>query len=141
MTEEQLKNKELCERFPFLEIKDADYECTWLDAIPDGWRKAFGEQMCEELKAALLEENALDDYQIEQVKEKYGGLRWYTNATTRKALDIADKYEILSEKICIKCGQPATCTTTGWIVPLCDACAAKAHASGARTVPIDEYPL
>ena len=55
-------NKQLIEKYPFLmpyniwtgePIEDYDYEYTWLDDMPDGWRNAFGLQMCEELKQAL----------------------------------------------------------------------------------------
>lgn len=47
-------NQELIERFPFLIPRnrwtgkvpeDYDYSYTELDSMPDGWRKAFGEQM------------------------------------------------------------------------------------------------
>ena len=33
-----------------------------------------------------------------------------------------DKYEELSFKTCIFCGEPATQMTTGWILPVCDSC-------------------
>ena len=48
-------NHKLIERFPFLIPRnrwtgkvpeDYDYSYTELDSMPDGWRKAFGEQMC-----------------------------------------------------------------------------------------------
>lgn len=57
------ENKALIERFPFLlprnrwtdEIPDDfNYDYTELDAMPNGWRIAFGEQMCEEIAEALL---------------------------------------------------------------------------------------
>ena len=55
-------NQKLIERFPFLmprnrwtgEVpEDYDYSYTELDSMPDGWRKAFGEQMCEDIREEL----------------------------------------------------------------------------------------
>lgn len=90
-------NKRLCERYPFIvpwnlfsgmliteaqhggyypgnptEIPDYDYDYTLLDNMPDGWNQAFGEQMCEEIREALIEDNDLDRWRIVQLKEKYG---------------------------------------------------------------------
>lgn len=146
------RNRKLCERYPFLipsnrwsgiriteaggggywpgnpeEIPEYDYEFTELDDMPDGWRIAFGEQMCEELKQELLAsggEEALQEYRIVQIKEKYGFLRWYDNGcTSRWCREILPKYEALSERTCIRCGKPATQISTGWISPWCDECA------------------
>lgn len=125
------ENKALCEKYPFLTLKvddcdnpiEPDYEFTWLDSMPDGWRKAFGLQMCEELKAALIEDNMLEDYEIVQIKEKYGGLRWYDNGHSEKVGDIIEKYEELSERTCIDCGEPAKYMSLGWICPYCTSCA------------------
>ena len=83
MTKQQEENKRLVERFPFLlprsrwtDLPEEDYDYSWteLDAMPDGWRKAFGEMMCSEIKCALLSvsQEALDNYRIVQIKEKYG---------------------------------------------------------------------
>ena len=52
-------NQKLIERFPFLIPRnrwtgkvpeDYDYSYTELDSMPDGWRKAFGEQMASRRK-------------------------------------------------------------------------------------------
>ena len=73
------ENKRLVEEYPFLiprnrftdEIPDDyDYTYTELDDMPDGWRKAFGEQMCAEIKEALGPD--IYDYRVIQIKEKYG---------------------------------------------------------------------
>ena len=96
------ENRHLCTLYPFLipsnrfsgkrincgekgywpgdpeEMPEWDYEFTELDDMPDGWRIAFGEQMCAEIKQALLEEGGeklLNEYRILQIKEKYGLLK------------------------------------------------------------------
>jgi len=127
----QKENKQLCEQYPFLlprniwtdEIpKDFDYSYTELDAMPDGWRKAFGLQMCKELKQELIKINKMDEFRIVQIKEKFGELRFYTNWTTNEIEAIINKYTELSRKTCINCGKPATVITTGWISPFCNDC-------------------
>ena len=127
----QKENKQLCEQYPFLlprnrwtdEIpKDFDYSYTELDAMPDGWRKAFGLQMCEEVKQELIKINKMDEFRIAQIKEKFGELRFYTNWVTDEIEAIINKYTKLSRKTCINCGKPATVITTGWISPFCNDC-------------------
>ena len=50
-----------------------------------------------------------------------------------KVPEIVSKYEELSGRTCIKCGQPARWFTKGWISPYCDECKAKMIAEGKRT--------
>ena len=128
------ENKRLVEEYPFLmphnrftdEIPDDyDYTYTELDDMPDGWRKAFGEQMCAEIKEALGPD--VDDYRVIQIKEKYGQLRWYGMNSNEKVFEIIDKYSKLSEHTCVSCGAPATKVSLGWICPWCDTCASKMH--------------
>lgn len=143
--ETKRRNRELCEKYPFLipsnrwtgkritdgagywaqepdVIPEYDYDFTELDSMPSGWRKAFGTQLCDELKAELESAGYMDKYRITDIKEKYGGLRWYDNGNTSKGHEIISKYEDMSYRICIKCGKPATRVTTGWISPYCDDC-------------------
>ena len=139
----KMENKRLCKRYPFLRPRNRfddiimwehpkwdwryqrPYEWTELDIMPDGWRKAFGKQMCEEIRNVLIENNYLYKYRIVQIKEKYGSLRWYDWGGPQKVQDIIDKYEHISARTCIRCGRPATKISTGWICPFCDKCADK----------------
>ena len=95
MTKEE--NKKLCEKYPFLipsnrfsgkriteasgggywpgdpeVVPEYDWEYTELDNMPDGWRIAFGEQLCAELKEELDRAGYTDQYRITQIKEKFG---------------------------------------------------------------------
>jgi len=133
-TEEQLHNWLLCGKYHFLIprydwsgeiIEDYDYTSTYLDDIPVGWKKAFGEMMCEEIKQELIRCNYLDDFRIVQAKEKFGGLRIYTNGepVDCKVQQIIEKYSTLSENICIVCGKPdVPMTHNGWSSPYCKKC-------------------
>lgn len=105
--------------------------------MPEGWRAAFGEKMCEEIKQALLAEGgetALHEYRIADIKEKYGSLRWYGYFDSEAVDKIIRKYELISMNTCIVCGKEATRVTTGWISPYCDECSGDEP-----SIPIDEW--
>lgn len=158
------ENRELCERYPFLipwnrfsgkriteaqdggywpgnptEIPEYDYEYTELDDLPEGWVKAFGVQMCEEIRQALIEDGDLERWRIVQAKEKFGRCVIYDNGVKAgsRVHDILRKYEDISMRTCIVCGKPATQITTGWISPFCDECCVNCGFD--KSVPIDEY--
>lgn len=97
---------------------------TELDAMESGWRKAFGIQMCKEIKKELKKHKFLYKYRIVQIKEKWGYLHWYDGGTPKdsKIYDIIRKYEQISAKTCGVCGKPATKISKGWIYPYCDDC-------------------
>ena len=83
-------NRDLIDKYPWLKpwnrwtgktSKDYDYEFTELDDMPEGWRIAFGDQMVEEIHQQLVKYDYVNDYKIVQIKEKWGGLRWYDGGT------------------------------------------------------------
>ena len=126
-------NKALCCEFPFLQIKNAwtgeaaDYSYTELDNMEPGWKKAFGLDMCIELKEALEKDVLINDFFFLEIKEKYGGLRLYANEYKENTKIILAKYEELSYYICGRCGKPATKISQGWIYPFCDECSNLVH--------------
>ena len=141
-----MKNKKLCKRYPFLiprgwnetplwRLSKHDwrytkpYEFTELVQMPEGWSRAFGKEMCEEIRQVLVKANYLYDYRVVQIKEKYGSLRWYDagapSSIYRELQEVINKYEEISERTCICCGRPATKISLGWISPFCDRCAGK----------------
>ena len=150
--EENLKkeyNKNLLEKYPWLTLytynvstgklnKDLDYNYTRADDIPNGWRLAFGDQMIEELSQLLKKYNIEKEYCIIQIKEEFGGLRWYDNGFPKEGskeyFNWLHKYEDLSFKTCIECGKPATRISKGWISPYCSDCINQD-----RSVPIEEF--
>ena len=155
MKEENLEeikqeNKELLEKYPWLypvseytgkPLEDYDYSFTWMDDIPLGWNIAFGKQMVEELGALLEKYNYQDEYSICQIKEKFGGLRWYDNGFPTEGYEEykewLDKYEELSFKTCIDCGKPAKYFTRGWITPICEDCAKEYEYTEKQLSPIE----
>ena len=93
---------------------------TELDAMEPGWRKAFGIQMCKDIRKQLWKEGNLFKYRITQIKEKWGEICWYDACASKEVHDIINKYERLSRNTCIVCGEPATKISDGWISPFCD---------------------
>lgn len=98
---------------------------TELDSMPIGWRKAFGIQICKEIKAELKKIKYLRKYRIMQIKEKYGSLRWYDSGNNEEIQNIINKYEEISSRTCINCGKPAKYISRGWISPYCENCIDK----------------
>ena len=93
---------------------------TELDTMEPGWKKAFGIQMCKDLRKQLWKEGNLFKYRITQIKEKWGELCWYDTCASKEVYKIIEKYEKLSRDICIVCGEPATKISGGWISPFCN---------------------
>lgn len=137
-------NKRLVAEYPFLAVYDIsnkseiDYCFTMLDDMPPGWKKAFGEEICKEIKDVLIKHDCLNEYSVIQIKEKFGMLRWYGNRTSRDIEQIISKYEEKSGYTCICCGAPATQMILNWISPICDECLNNTI-SKPSTMPIDEY--
>lgn len=128
------KNKELTIKYPFLiprnvfsdeVFENYNYAYTLLNSMPIGWLNTFGEPMCEEIKNELIKINKLNDFRIEDIKEKYGTLRIETNFTTEGLEKIFKKYEELSMLTCIHCGRPTKYITKDWINYICEECAKK----------------
>ena len=151
------ENKLLAERYPFLigrvtvwdddncysEVPlyedpayNFDWESTDLDLIPDGWRKSFGFELCEELREKLIEEDRLNTFWFTDIKEKYGALDMFCSGASKVVYDVLIKYEKMSATICIDCGNPATKVSTGWICPFCDKCG---KSRGGKFIPIEEW--
>ncbi len=60
------------------------------------------------------------DYQIFQIKEKFGGLRFYTDKMTYLGWDYVSEAEELSFKTCEECGRLGKIwSRKGWVRTLC----------------------
>ena len=57
-----------------------------------------------------------------QVKEKFGGLRFYIGGASDEVHDLVTAAEDLSFKVCEVCGDAGEPRDGGWIKTLCDAC-------------------
>jgi hypothetical protein len=87
-----------------------------LNQVPDSWRS--------------IVENLINDLfecgwngEIEQIKEKFGELRFYINQTKNleAIYSLITEAELLTESICIMCGEPATTISGGgWYTHRCE---------------------
>ena len=62
-----------------------------------------------------------EDVEVHQVKEKFGGLRFYIGAAPQEYRDLVDAAENESYTLCATCGKPGTLDQTQWwVLTLCD---------------------
>jgi len=82
--------------------------------ISEGWY-----QLIHDLLAELLETDW--DKDIHQVKEKFGGLRFYIGGASSEVHKIISKYERLSYETCENCGEKGELRSDlGWWRTLCE---------------------
>jgi len=123
---------------------------TWYEEIPIGWRKAFGKQLCKDIKQAFKEDKKeikelrhmkltwKKAIQFCEIKEKWGTLRLYANASPH-IYDVLEHYEDLSQDYCIVCGKPSTRFTLGWVNYICDDCAKLCNHYSIPFIDEEEY--
>ena len=113
----RMSNQDLPEELRGI-LPDVCYaECISFD-VDAGWHS-----LLKDLLVFIAERNP--DIRVHQVKEKFGGLRFYIyggNEEMRGAIRMA---EAMSHKICENCGVPGHKQPGGWIRTLCDPCQEK----------------
>jgi len=57
-----------------------------------------------------------------QVKEKFGGLRFYVSGVNDKIQGMISMAESMSYRTCETCGNPGKSSNDGWVVTLCKPC-------------------
>lgn len=73
----------------------------------------------------LFELCAKEGVEVVQVKEKFGGLRFYVSNASEELYKAIDKAETESFHICEHCGAPGKLGGKGWIKTLCEPCRKK----------------
>ncbi len=88
----------------------------------DGWFDLIW-QLCLDIEKA----KPTDDFIVVQVKEKFGGLRFYVDSATDEVFNIINKAEEQSYKVCEFCGtkEDVKIIKGGWLKSLCPTCEAK----------------
>ena len=86
----------------------------------DGWFDLIY-QLSKELTEELKKDKSLEeDVYVVEVKEKFGGLRFYITCGTDRIFDIITKYEEKSYKTCEICGKKGKLSVIGgWYRTLC----------------------
>ena len=73
-----------------------------------------------DLRKQIVDEEAAKVPVAVQVKEKFGGLRFYVNGATDKHWSYINFAESMSYRTCEQCGNPGKTYTDGWHMTLCD---------------------
>ena len=90
----------------------------------DGWFHII-DSLCFDIQKYIdFKKDIVPQVVASQVKEKFGGLRFYTAYAYSDEFEaIIEKYEELSLKTCEYCGRPGTINDTrSWIKTLCSMC-------------------
>ena len=146
------KTKQLYDKYPKLfGQKDWPMNRTsmcWNFECSDGWYDLI-DRLCSEIQAHIDGENSNIIYKKEsgkllkdapeypqveatQVKEKYGGLRFYVNYYDEYIRGLISMAETMSYGICETCGNPGKPNDEGWITTLCEPCRAAYEARWLR---------
>ena len=123
-------DKKLIEAFPLLyRDRHASMRTTamcWGFSCNDGWFDIIWD-LSSKLEPLLQKFH--DEYpdiesppRASQVKEKFGGLRFYMTTASDEMYDLIAEAESLSYKTCETCGKPGEERGNGWIRTLCDSC-------------------
>jgi hypothetical protein len=92
----------------------------------DGWYKhIYG--LCREIEGYYKEKGAdINSLLIYQIKEKFGGLRFYVGNVIEGTFEIIERYENESEEVCEECGEEGKIRVNyGWLKCLCASCRDK----------------
>jgi hypothetical protein len=97
-------------------------------SIENGWFEIVRD-LCSKIEPliASVPEDERAEFCIDQVKEKFGCLRFYTGGHIREDVykqinDLIREAEISCNSICEFCGKPGTIRKGGWLKTLCDDC-------------------
>lgn len=70
-----------------------------------------------------LKKTPVEDFEVVQIKEKFGGIRVYVGSGNEKIFDMINKAEEKSYKICERCGARGSLDRSyGWLLTLCAKC-------------------
>ena len=104
--------KKLLDKYPrlFASKQFWGFECG------DGWYNII-DNLCGSIDSYR---NQDCDVLVDQVKEKFGQLRFYVTGGDRMVDGMIWMAEHMSGYTCEKCGNPGELRTKGWMVTLCD---------------------
>lgn len=123
-------DEKLCAKYPnIFKNRHGDMKETlmcWGFSCGDGWYWLI-DRLCSNLQFNTDNNNHTGKYPqvvAMQVKEKFGGLRFYVEGATPEQYAVISFAESLSYHVCENCGTVHNIGhTDGWIQTLCETCA------------------
>ena len=94
-------------------LEPADYL-----SIGEGWFPII-DRLCTALQTEI-DMRGLEQVIAKQVKEKFGGLRFYTDNFHGELQYLVDNAENEADRTCDVCGEPGKIRGTGWLMARCD---------------------
>jgi hypothetical protein len=85
----------------------------------DGWFNILN-MLCRNIQSHLDWKPEVEQVVVQQVKEKFGSLRFYYTGGDDYIRGLVSMAEAMSEVTCEDCGAPATKQTSGWIKNVCN---------------------
>jgi hypothetical protein len=89
-----------------------------------GWFNILN-QLCQNIQSRLDWHPEVEQVVVEQVKEKFGGLRFYISGGDEYIQGLVRMAESISGVTCESCGNPGETRHGGWIHVYCDHCESK----------------
>ena len=135
-------DKQLCEKYPkIFKMRNASMQETcmcWGFEHGDGWYDII-DAACKNIQhhidwkrktdpfSSMTDEEFDELHQpvAAQVKEKFGGLRFYVDNCDEYTSGVINLAESLSYRTCEQCGNKGMIRKGGWIKTLCDSCSSK----------------
>lgn len=119
-------DKQLCEKYPKI-FADRHKPITetamcWGFEHGDGWYELIN-RLCNNIQSYIDWQNRTEEkvtqVVADQVKEKYGTLRFYYSGGDDYIRGMVSMAESMSGVICEECGKPGTTGGKGWIRTTC----------------------
>lgn len=93
-------------------------KCEFFFEIGEGWQNIL-EDTCSDIDT--LTDAERNNFQFQQIKEKWGALRIYGSGGSTLTDDILERAEELSLIICDVCGDKGRLQRQGWLRVRCEA--------------------
>ena len=137
-------DKLLCERYPKMMVnrnKDMMETCMcWGFECGDGWFNIL-DQLMGNIQHHIDWKNRTEEVvaqvTLDQVKEKFGTLRFYYSGGDDYISGLVSMAESMSAITCESCGNPGKQKGGGWIKTICEPCETKREAEHAKR--LEEY--
>ncbi len=120
-------DEQLCKKYPLIfKNRHGDMRETlmcWGFECGDGWYQIL-DSLCGNIQHHIdwkaKQGHHVPQVVAVQVKEKFGGLRFYYDGGDEQIYGMVRMAESWAANTCEECGQPGTMRTGGWIRTLCD---------------------